>query len=369
VSDWYLADVMRGASNTNFNRLNANTNGAETSSGVRFIPTATGFTASGLSTATFIYIAIRRGPMKVPTLGTSVFAPVVQTPSGATTVTTGFPSDLSIFSERVKTAIGGNIVFDKLRGSTKTSSRWIYTQASDAETVQTANGIGFDSNTTIVDNISAPVFGVSSSSIYWNFRRAPSFFDEVCYTGTGTTQAITHNLGIAPELIIAKSRSSGTDYWSVQCPAVANAGKLNTDDSFGFSAHWSPITSTSITGDGDGSTNGSAKTYVAYLFATCAGVSKVGSYTGTGATQTIACGFAAGARFVLIKRTDTTGDWYIWDSARGMISGTDPSLTANTTTSEVNANSVFAITTGFQIVSTAAGINASGGTYIFLAIA
>jgi hypothetical protein len=116
-------------------------------------------------------------------------------------------------------------------------------------------------------------------------------------------------------------------------------------------------------------TNDSAQTFVAYLFATCAGVSKVGGYTGTGATQTINCGFAAGARFVLIKRTDSTGDWYVWDTARGMVSGTDPSILLNTTAAEVNANSVFTITTGFQIVSTAAGINASGGTYIFLAIA
>jgi len=118
--------------------------------------------------------------------------------------------------------------------------------------------------------------------------------------------------------------------------------------------------------------NGSGDTYVAYLFATCAGVSKVGSYAGTGATQTINCGFGAGgARFVLIKRTDSTGGWYVWDSARGMISGTDPSLLLNSTAAEVNANSVYAISTGFQIVSTAAGINssASGATYIFLAIA
>jgi len=92
-------------------------------------------------------------------------------------------------------------------------------------------------------------------------------------------------------------------------------------------------------------------------------------YTGTGATQTIDCGFAGGARFVLIKRTDDVGDWYVWDSARGMVSGTDPSLLLNSTAGEVNANSVYTITTGFQIVSTASGINASGGSYIFLAIA
>jgi len=118
-----------------------------------------------------------------------------------------------------------------------------------------------------------------------------------------------------------------------------------------------------------GGVNTSGDTYVAYLFATCAGVSKVGSYTGTGATQTIDCGFTGGARWVMVKRTDSTGDWYVWDTARGMVSGTDPSLLFNSASAEVNANSVYTTGVGFQIVSTAAGINASGGTYIFLAIA
>jgi len=52
-----------------------------------------------------------------------------------------------------------------------------------------------------------------------------------------------------------------------------------------------------------------------------------------------------------------------------MVSGTDPSLLLNSTAAEVNANSVYAASTGFQIVSTAAGINASGGSYIFLSVA
>jgi hypothetical protein len=60
-----------------------------------------------------------------------------------------------------------------------------------------------------------------------------------------------------------------------------------------------------------------------------AGVSKVGSYTGTGTTLSIDCGFTAGARFILIKRTDSTGDWYVWDTARGIIAGNDPYLLLN----------------------------------------
>ena len=95
----------------------------------------------------------------------------------------------------------------------------------------------------------------------------------------------------------------------------------------------------------------------------------MGSYTGTGTTQTINCGFTGGARFVLIKRTDDAGNWYVWDTARGMVSGADPRLALDSTVAEVNQDFVYTASGGFQIVTSNSNVNASGGTYIFLAIA
>jgi hypothetical protein len=120
-----------------------------------------------------------------------------------------------------------------------------------------------------------------------------------------------------------------------------------------------------------GGTNGTSVTYVAFLFATCPGVSKVGSYTGTGTTKQIECGFTSGARFVLIKRTDSTSDWYVWDTVRGIVAGNDPYLLLNSTAAEVtNTDYIDSYSPGFELSSTApAAINANGGTYIFLAIA
>jgi hypothetical protein len=129
-------------------------------------------------------------------------------------------------------------------------------------------------------------------------------------------------------------------------------------------------TATQFTVGNDSSVNASGQTYVNYLFASCPGVSRVGSYTGTGTTQVINCGFTAGSRFVMIKRTDSTGDWYVWDSARGIVAGNDPYLLLNSTAAEVtNTDFVDTAATGFEISSTApAAINASGGSFIFLAI-
>ena len=115
----------------------------------------------------------------------------------------------------------------------------------------------------------------------------------------------------------------------------------------------------------------SAETYVVYLFATCAGVSKVGSYTGTGTTLQIDCGFTSGARFVLIKRVAVSESWYVWDSARGIIAGNDPYLLLNSTAAEVTGTDyVDTYSAGFELSSTApAAINASAGTFVFLAVA
>lgn len=127
----------------------------------------------------------------------------------------------------------------------------------------------------------------------------------------------------------------------------------------------------SVIGGGIENYNVGGATYVAYLFGSCPGVSRVGNYTGTGATQTINCGFSSGARFVLIKRTDAAGDWYVWDSARGIVAGNDPYLLLNSFAPEVtNTDWVDAAASGFEL-SNAAGnlVNTSGGSYIFLAIA
>ena len=95
------------------------------------------------------------------------------------------------------------------------------------------------------------------------------------------------------------------------------------------------------------------------------------NYSGTGSNVDVDCGFTAGARFVLIKRTDNTGDWYVWDSTRGIVSGNDPYLLMNSIAAEVtNTDYIDPLNAGFTVTSSApAELNANGGTYLFLAIA
>jgi hypothetical protein len=378
VFPWQIVDTMRGFVVSEFDQVLApNTSGAEGSSNNLIQPTATGFKSTGTGDSlyadeTYIYIAIRRGPMRVPTSGTSVFA-VSQAlePSSSALFTAGF-SDMSLHSPRVPQTGNGHLVTDRLRGNGVT----LETPYANAET--TYNYFKYDSNAGAYIPASGyfnNAGGGANPYVLSAFRRAPQFFDEVCYTGTGSNTTQTHNLTVAPELVIIKSRS-GAIVWVVGSTAIgfSNYLLLNATDASASGSNvfnnTAPTSTVFSIGTGSG-TNLAGTTYVAYLFATCAGVSKVGSYTGTGATQTINCGFTGGARWVMIKRTDSTGAWYYWNSASGIVAGNDPYLTLNTTDAQVtNTDYVDTAATGFEISSTApAAINANGGTYIFLAIA
>jgi len=222
----------------------------------------------------------------------------------------------------------------------------------------------------LLDNFAYYNGTVTTPMIYWLFRRAPGFFDVVAYTGDGVAgRTVPHNLGVAPEMMIMKPRND-TGGWFTYVEPLGNAEALQlnlTNSALGF-GYWNNTTPTdTVFTIGGGSNNDSGINYIAYLFATLPGVSKVGSYTGNGTSQTINCGFTSGARFVLIKRTDSTGDWWVLDSARGIVAGDDPYLALNTTAAEQNDPFLAPNSSGFTL-DTANG-NASGGNYIFLAIA
>jgi hypothetical protein len=216
----------------------------------------------------------------------------------------------------------------------------------------------------------------------WMWRRAPNFFDVVTYTGSSTagTLTVNHNLAVKPELIIAKARtaaqhwnvlfdftSTGEKYFAnIGTSAAAASGAEVTYGSGLLNSE--PTDSAFVVRTDTGI--GRAQDYIAYLFASLDGVSKVGSYTGNGSTQTIGCGFSSGARFILIKRTDSTGDWYVWDTERGIVAGNDPHLSLNTTAAEVTTDdSIDPVSSGFAVNQVSAtNINVSSATYIFLAI-
>jgi hypothetical protein len=360
--NWIIYDTMRGfvTQSGNGERLYPNLSNAA-ANGNDMGPTATGFESKGnmLASQTFIYMAIRR-PNKPPTSGTQVFSPIALTTTLGTTFTTGFATDF--FFESFRTAGWDQRTRSRLTGTPLLLTNTTVGAADDGGNVK------WDNNTVTLGTASG------YPMVFECFKRAPGFFDVVCYTGTGVARTVAHNLGVVPELMIVKMRSSSGDWFVYHTGLGLNYMWLNyADGVIVDSSRWNATypTSSAFSIGTHPFINVSSGNYVAYLFATLAGISKVGSYTGNGGTQNIECGFAAGARFVLIKRKDSTGDWYVWDTARGIVTGNDPHLSLNTTAAEVTTDdSIDPYSPGFTVNQLAAtDINVTSATYIFLAIA
>jgi hypothetical protein len=351
--------------------------GSTTNEGL--IPTATGFQVIGTNSnantngGTYIYMAIRRGPMKVPTTGAQVyqnsalvnssinfFADANETPRDV--ILTNLTDGSSVSDHRLYTKLIGYGLSGASKNYLVTSS----TAAQSTDTSDTNNVQRIVSTTVLNDWLRLNVDGRYGALHL--LRRAPGFMDTVCWTGDGTGAARNHNLGAYPELVISKIRSTFGN-WDVQNninPSAKQTGFLNTTGALSSSGATSPTATVFYpTNDSSGAT------YATYLFASCPGVSKVGSYTGNGSSQTINCGFTGGARFVLVKRTDSTGNWLMVDTARGLVSAGDPTMYLNSTAAEVTGvDWIDPDSSGF-IVNQESTMNANvnTATYIFLAIA
>jgi len=382
AGSWYIFDVMREMSETNDKYVRANTTGIETAIGSSyFAPTADGFKVlAGWESSgdEICYIAIRR-PMKVPEAGTEVFNAIARTGTAAEVTVTGAGFAPDLFIGMLRTPAGyWNCLFDRKRGRNER----LVPVDSGAESTITTMVIGFDAMDGVIlgTDGGGAVNELGKSYIQWLFKRAPEFMEVVAYTGTGggagTGQTLAHNLAVVPEMMILRRRDAGAN-WTVY-QQYSNASpedygfELNENGAASYNVnYWNRTAPTSTQFTAGNNINASAGTYIAYLFATLDGVSKVGSYTADATLTTIDCGFSAGARFILIKRNDAAGEWYVYDSVRGIVAGDDPYLLINDTDAEVtNTDYIDPDNSGFQI--TAAGsstINVNTGEYIFLAIA
>jgi len=311
----------------------------------------------------------------------------------ARTITNGgsFKPDLVWVKKR--NAAGNHVLFDAIRGVNKT----LYSSQTSAEETATA-GTGvtaFASNgVTLGTELVGVTYGstnaLNDTYVMWQWRGNGSSVSNtsgtitstvsanttagisiVTYTGTGANATVGHGLGKAPSMIIIKSRSNALD-WIVYHAGAGNTAALflnGTNAKDTNSAYWQNTTPSStvfsLGTTSAGNTNGA--TNVAYCFAEVAGFSKFGSYTGNGATDGpfVYCGFRP--RFVMVKRSDTTGDWALLDTARSSNNLSNATLYPNGSFAEDTAVSVDILSNGFKLRGTAA--NGSGGTFIFAAFA
>jgi len=198
-------------------------------------------------------------------------------------------------------------------------------------------------------------------------------FSVVTYTGTGANATVGHGLGVVPSFILIKSRNNA-DNWYAYHSAIGNTGALNlntTGATITNSGYWNNTTPTASVFTIGTIPSQSTWTYVAYCWAPVAGYSAFGSYTGNGSADGpfIYTGFRP--RFILVKRTDSTSDWRIWDTARTTYNAMSSVLYPNGSDAEYTAatQDFDALSNGFKARNSSTSMNASAGTYIYAAFA
>ena len=387
--DWAMFDIARGWTSNDDEALTPNNVGSESSAGNQYNITSNGFEVKEhAGTATYIWVAIRRGT-KIPTDADDIFE-AKTTENGTLTAALDYPDMiLSFFSDTPARWETTNRLLGFLKGyssntSGATANNKFLTPNSTAteDSPSRIGGLGIARSGSLQGSYIPVEPGVIANgdhtTAFW-FKRAPSVFDVVLYDGNGTIgRTVPHNLTTAPGMIWIKNRDDTND-WMVYAgldgstPKKARLNNANVWADAGDFNNTEPTDSV-FTLAGDHTVNNSGETYVAYLFGTLAGISKVGVQAHTTGTRTyVDCGFSAGARWVMFKYvTSSTGlggdpsNWHVFDTARGIVGGIDSRIALNTTADP--------ITTGNDYIDPDnAGFSLPGGhptgDYIFIAIA
>ena len=296
-----------------------------------------------------------------------IFKAIGYTGNGAPQSITGvgFQPDLTWIKNR--DAADFHVLTDSVRGVTKyLKSNGGDTETTDVNSLTSSDTGGFSIGTQLEINTNTEDY------VAWCFKKDPEAFDIVPYTGNGIARDIAHNMSVAPEMMLVKGVSVGVG-WQVYHTGLnggttpedfhisldSTAGEINAADRWNDTA-----TTSSVFSLGNSVfVNNDTSTYIAYLFASKEGVSKVGSYVGTGAAGNfVDCGFDPA--FVMVKARSVAANWEIFDSARG----DDLALQPNTTNAEQGVN-VDLVSGGFTLQANDGTNNGSGTNMIFLAFA
>ena len=371
---WYVIDNMRGMfAGTNAQILSPNATTPETAS-YQVTPTADGFSTKNFGSHDYIYMAIRRGPMAVPTSSTNVFGIETWTGNntGSRVINTDVTHDTALLADRGTGNYFSKALYNRLTGdevlatsSGQPDSYWTGTATRLHHDVE--KGIELPSN-------AAQWNSSSDNFIGYFWKCAPNFFDAVAFKRS-SVGAVDHSLGVAPKMIWVKGRNVNQD-WYVYHEDLGNSAYLRINEggpaTTSTNATWNSVSPTATQFTIGGYLT--AYEYSAWLFGSVDGVSKVGSYTGNGSSSgpTIDCGFSNGPRWVLIKRATggSNDNWAVFDTTRGLSSGNDHYFSLENNDSEFsNVDWIDPTNAGFQVVNSNSSVNASSSTYIFYAIA
>ena len=392
AGNWNLADTMRGLTGAN-DRYDMYIKPATTGSQdyiYWLLTSGNGIKNIGLNHSdfnqtgsTFAYVAIRTSGMGTPTDVDDVFH-IGDTTNGDEKGG-GFKTDLHYMINNSGGTFSPNITTRSI--TTSVSGGYLSTINQNA-----SRGGGVD----LFSSTGMETTGITGRQ-YLYFARAKGFLDIACHSGDGnSSQVVPHGLQTVPEMIWSKSSNSTGDWivyhkdmhrglGGVAVPewyyvTLNYSGVLPKHDRTSSSGAWNYTAPTATDFTVGSLCNGATtKNHISYLWGSVDGISKVGSYTGTGSAQNIDCGFSAGARYVMIRSIDSgstpSAGTMVFDTRRGIVAGSDPFYSMGTellSGDTTNKDMIDPHSSGFalnNVTGEGADLNVSGKHYIFLAIA
>ena len=332
--------------------------------------------------------------------GSEHFDTLLETGTGSARTVSGLSFTPDFLWAKGRNATSSHLLYDSVRGVDKS----LNTNTTLTEDTTAGQLTSFNSGGYSLPNDTAGYLNYSSRTYaFWNWKAGGSGssntdgsitstvsanpsagFSIVTYTGNGTSnQTVGHSLGVAPAMIILKDRdpNATSNRWWVWQKSLTSGHNITLDDtasSFAVSGTTSggigsSPTSTTFTLQNGTSNNNNVNEngdrFVAYCFAEVESYSKFGIYTGNGSLDGpfVYCGFRPA--WVMIKRADGSGEWFMVDTSRNPYNSSDQDLFANFTTAETSSSGKDLLSNGFKIRESGASMNASGGSFIFMAFA
>lgn len=335
--------------------------------------------------------------LPTPTIGATAssqagkyFNAVLYTGNGSTNAITGVGFQPDFVWGKSRSNATSNFLYDAVRGVYKR----LISDSTAAETDETGGGLSSFNSDGFTVQANSTENGNARTFVAWNWKangsgstntagsitstvsaNTTAGFSIVTWTGNGTAGAtVGHGLGVAPSMVIAKRRSAASN-WSVSATAIGATKVLFLEQTAAAATDNGPFnstlpSSTVITLGSSTDTNASGGTFVAYCFAEVAGYSAFGSYTGNGSSSGPFVYLGFRPKFVLLKRTDVSGDWVLIDTVRGTYNTNTPYVNPNNSNAENGLTGYWDIlSNGIRVTTTDTNWNNNGSTYIIACFA
>jgi hypothetical protein len=319
---------------------------------------------------------------------------VAYTGNGGTKTVTGVGFQPDFVWMKCRNAVSSHQLFDSVRGA----GNRLYSDLTNAEDYLASSLISFDADGFTLGNFGQNASGNAYVAWCWKAGNTAvantagtiasqvsanpaAGFSIISYVGTAANATVGHGLASSPAFIIFKNRSAGGSAaynWAVYHKSVGATGALWLNDTATVTTHTSFFNNTEpssavITVSSSTQVNAADNNIIAYCWSEVPGFSKFGSYTGNGSADGpfVHCGFRP--RWVIVKRVDAAGEWYMLDTARDPANPVDNRLSANSAAAEFaddgfNSLGLDYLADGFEVRTDGWG-NVASATYIYAAFA